>query len=90
MADDDRDNPNLAEWLRPIVRLVVEQVLAEAGHNGGPPQLYDVAAAAKILAVPKRWLYERSSKGTLPCQRLGKYIRFTDADLREIVRQSGK
>jgi excisionase family DNA binding protein len=70
--------------LRSLVRAIVHEVLSEVGQNAAP-RLHDVDEAAEILKVPKRWLYERTSAGTIPHQKLGKFIRFTDADLRSIM-----
>jgi excisionase family DNA binding protein len=78
---------NFEAWLKPLVRAVVAEVLAECGQ-GQAPKLYSPDEAAVLLSVPKRWLYERTAAGTIPHQRLGKYIRFTDADLRAIIAQS--
>jgi excisionase family DNA binding protein len=47
--------------------------------------LFTVKEAAARLAVPMSWLYERTRKKTVPCRRLGKYIRFTEQDLLDIV-----
>ena len=87
----DKSAPlNFDDWLRPLVRTVLKEVLAECGQ-GSAPKLYDVDAAAEILSVPKRWLYERTAKGEIPHQKIGKYVRFTDADLRQIIEgASGK
>ncbi len=74
----------LDDWLKPVIRTVLQEVLAECGQSE-PPKLYDVDAAAQMLAIPKRWLYERTAAGTIPHQKIGKYIRFTDADLRHII-----
>jgi len=74
----------LDDYLRSLIRAIVQEVLAECGQ-GTVPKLYDPDEAAEILRVPKRWLYERTAAGSIPCQRLGKYIRFTDADIRTII-----
>ena len=42
-------------------------------------RLGNVAAAAKVLDVPKSWLYERTRRDAIPADvmfRLGKYVRF--------------
>jgi excisionase family DNA binding protein len=67
-----------------LIRAIVREVLSEVGQ-GSIAKLYTPDQAAKILEVPKRWLYERTSAGSIPHQKLGKFIRFTDADLREIM-----
>jgi excisionase family DNA binding protein len=43
------------------------------------PNLKDIDEMAKILKVPKSWLYSRTrqrGKGTIPHLRVGKYLRF--------------
>lgn len=49
------------------------------------PILYSVSEAAAKLCVAPKWLYERTRKNAVPCRRLGKYVRFSDADLAAIV-----
>ena len=49
------------------------------------PILYSVPEAAAKLCVAPKWLYERTRKNAVPHRRLGKYIRFSDADLAAIV-----
>ena len=56
------------------------------GHENLPPSqtpemLFTVAEAAEILRVPSTWLYERTRKKAIPFRKLGKYVRFTKADL---------
>jgi excisionase family DNA binding protein len=65
---------------------VLQEVLAECGQ--GAPKLYDVDQAAEMLNIPKRWLYERTAKGEIPHQKIGKYVRFTAADLQQIIEKS--
>ena len=36
----------------------------------------DVEAAAKLLGVPKSWIYDRTRRNAIPMFRLGKYVRF--------------
>ena len=39
-------------------------------------RLADIDEAAKVLNVPRSWLYERTRKNAVPCVRIGKYVRF--------------
>jgi excisionase family DNA binding protein len=39
--------------------------------------------AAALLAVKTSWIYEAVRTGRLPCLRLGRHIRFTQAMLEE-------
>jgi len=40
-------------------------------------------AAAALLSVKTSWIYEAVRTGRLPCLRLGRHIRFTQAMLEE-------
>ena len=75
---------NQTDILGPLVRTIVRAVLAELGTQAEPEKLFSIEQAAEILAVPKRWLYERTAAGTIPFRKLGKYIRFTGEQLRQI------
>ena len=80
---------SLDQTLRELVKGIVQEVVAECGQTAAP-QLYDVDQAAARLSVPRRWLYEKTAAGTIPFRKIGKYLRFSDADLIEIAkRQSG-
>jgi excisionase family DNA binding protein len=48
-------------------------------------RLYTIKEVAKILNLSITWLYERTRKQEIPCHRFGKYIRFTESDLRNII-----
>lgn len=45
--------------------------------------LVDAKTMAKILDVPKSWIYQRTRPGAerIPVVRLGKYVRFKPADV---------
>lgn len=48
-------------------------------------ELLTVDELAVMLKVPKGWVYEHTRRGCrdpLPCVRLGKYLRFSAADIR--------
>jgi excisionase family DNA binding protein len=64
---------------------IADAVIARQKTASQPPQLYDVATAARLLSLPERWLYERTAKGAIPFHRYGKYIRFDESDLRQII-----
>ncbi|KAA5825419.1 helix-turn-helix domain-containing protein [Saccharopolyspora hirsuta] len=51
-------------------------------------QLHTPAEAARQLAVKESWLRRKASRRDIPCTFLGKHLRFSDADLHEIIRQS--
>ena len=47
--------------------------------------LFTVEEAAERLGVHKTWLYERTRKKAIPFRKLGKYVRFSEADLQAIA-----
>jgi excisionase family DNA binding protein len=49
--------------------------------------LYTPAEAAERLSVKESWLRRQAGVRAVPCTFLGKHLRFSDADLRDIVRQ---
>jgi excisionase family DNA binding protein len=73
----------------------VEEVAAmtdiQAELNISPPPnkaskiLFTVEEVAQFLDVSPTWIYERTRKKTIPFRKLGKYIRFTKADLEAII-----
>jgi excisionase family DNA binding protein len=36
---------------------------------------------AELLSVPVSWVRESSRSGAIPCVRLGRYVRFVEADV---------
>ena len=51
-----------------------------------PMRLFTIKEAAD--ALPISWLYERTRRNAIPCRRIGKYVRFTEGDLNEIISSS--
>ncbi len=49
-------------------------------------KLIDVQEMARILNVPVSWLYERTRVGTIPCVRIGKYVRFDPEEVLAFLR----
>jgi excisionase family DNA binding protein len=43
-----------------------------------------VQEAAERLGVTEGWIYERTRRKTIPHRKLGKFVRFTEDDLRSI------
>jgi excisionase family DNA binding protein len=72
-----------SDVLRPLIRAIVQEILAEV-RPGDPPKLFSIEQAAEILGVPRKWIYERTAAGTIQHRKLGKYIRFTEAELKQI------
>ena len=44
-----------------------------------------VDEAAERLGVKRSWIYERTRRNTIPHRRLGKFVRFTEQDIRAIA-----
>lgn len=51
-------------------------------------QLYTPAEAAERLKVTESWLKKRVAARTIPHTRIGRHIRFSEADLTALVAQS--
>lgn len=52
------------------------------------PRLYTPAEAAELLSVKESWLRGKAAARAIPCSLVGKHLRFSAADLAEIVEQS--
>ena len=48
-------------------------------------KFYTVKDLADMLSVPESWIYERTRKRLIPHTRAGKYIRFSEDDIREFI-----
>ncbi|CAM2994652.1 helix-turn-helix domain-containing protein [Mycobacterium simiae] len=48
--------------------------------------LMGLAEAAKEIGTTERWLATQLRSGKFPARKMGRYWRFTDADLAEIIR----
>jgi excisionase family DNA binding protein len=74
-----------------IAQRTADLILERMGQEKQSPDLkvvsalYSVEEAAKKLHVTPGWLYQRTRKNTIPYRRLGKYVRFSDADLAVIA-----
>lgn len=44
-------------------------------------ELIDVEEAARILGVPRSWIYSSAEAGRIPSFRIGKYRRFKASEL---------
>lgn len=49
------------------------------------PRLYTPAQAAELLAVRESWLRRKAGQRAIPCTFLGKHLRFSVANLRDIA-----
>lgn len=50
-----------------------------------PTRLHTPAEAADILTVRESWLRRQAGQQRIPCTFLGKHLRFSDADIRQII-----
>lgn len=55
---------------------------------GGPMPLLDARAAGRLLGVPDTWLLAQAREGRIPHHRLGRYVRFSAADLHDWLIQN--
>ena len=54
-------------------------------HESPHGELFTVEELAERLKVPKSWIYERTRLNAIPFRRLGKYVRFSEKDIQEIM-----
>ncbi|MFD6949463.1 hypothetical protein A6A08_05010 [Nocardiopsis sp. TSRI0078] len=60
------------------------------GEEKVPERLLTIPEAARVLAVPESWLRERVRLRRVPHRRLGKHVRFSAADLEQIVARAAQ
>jgi excisionase family DNA binding protein len=71
------------------IELSEEMLVELAGHIAEMvtltpfPPLVDAADAARLLSVPKSWVLAEAKAGRIPHVRLGHYVRFDPAVLRD-------
>ncbi|WP_219419909.1 helix-turn-helix domain-containing protein [Pseudonocardia nigra] len=54
------------------------------------PVLYTAGQAANLLQVRESWLRRRAAQRLVPCTFLGKHLRFSRADLEQIVADAAR
>jgi len=59
--------------------------IASAGGVNIGRVFLTVEEAAARLGVKPSWIYERTRHNTIPHHKLGKFVRFTEQDLRAIA-----
>ena len=64
---------------------LTETKMSPGPNNAASKILFDVEEAAELLDVKTTWIYERTRKKAIPFRKLGKYVRFTMADLEAII-----
>jgi excisionase family DNA binding protein len=63
----------------------VNETPAAAPRHDVPSRLYTPAEAADILTVRESWLRRQAGQRRIPCTFLGKHLRFSDADIQQII-----
>ncbi len=63
-----------------------------AGEPAGDPvpTVFTPAQAAEVLQVPESWLRRRAARRLVPCTFLGKHLRFSRADLNQIIADAAR
>ncbi len=59
----------------------------EVRVHQGFEELIDPIEAARLLGVPRSWIYGAAEAGRIPSFRIGKYRRFRPSELRAWVEQ---
>lgn len=54
-----------------------------------PEPLVTVAEIARLLGVPHSFVYERTSRGEIPCYRVGRLLRFKVSEVERWVAEGG-
>ena len=69
----------------PLVEAIAEAVIKKIGTSKGKRQfeegLLTPEELAEKLKVPVSWVYEQSRQGKIPTHRIGRYIRFSFAEV---------
>ncbi|MFI6986110.1 helix-turn-helix domain-containing protein [Embleya sp. NPDC050154] len=47
--------------------------------------LYEVDEVVRMTKLPRTWLTRRAGEKRIPCSYLGKYLRFSADDIRELI-----
>lgn len=58
--------------------------ISSTDTSGMGKMFLDVEAAAQRLDVTVGWIYERTRRNLIPHRKLGRFVRFTEEDLRKI------
>lgn len=55
-----------------------------------PERLLTVPEVAERLQVPQSWLYYATKRGVFPHVKVGRYIRFSEAQIQEWIESGGQ
>ncbi|MEV0598468.1 helix-turn-helix domain-containing protein [Streptomyces sp. NPDC050315] len=71
----------------PAVRATNRPAAPRSAEAAAPGlRLYTATQAAELLQIPASWLRKKAAAGAVPHIRIGRHLRFSEADLREIIR----
>src|SRR5215475_3810546 len=70
------------------IRKIVHDEIASAIKRDSK-LLYDTKEAARLCNVPAPWLAKAARANLIKCRRLGRYIRFSPEDLRDLIEKGG-
>jgi excisionase family DNA binding protein len=62
----------------------------EAEDRAQPRLLHTPEQAAALLQVPASWLRKKAAAGDIPRTKIGRHLRFSDADLNAIIRHGSR
>jgi excisionase family DNA binding protein len=78
-ADDD---PLVMTLRRSDLVALIRSEIALNG-NGHTPELFTAEELAERMKLPVSWVYEQSRQGNIPTHRIGRYLRFSLAEVLE-------
>ncbi|WP_211347011.1 helix-turn-helix domain-containing protein [Saccharothrix australiensis] len=84
MADGSAANHHAGEATTPPLDT------PDAGRVRDTLLLHTPAQVARVLSVRESWLRRMAGRREIPCTFLGKHLRFSEADLRAIVRRGAR
>lgn len=61
-----------------------------ANASGEGPEWIDAAEVARRYTLPDSYVYELARQGDLPSKKMGKYVRFAVADVKEWARKQNR
>jgi Helix-turn-helix domain len=77
----------LSAPLREELKSLIREVLAEGNGNGA--ELFTPEKLAEKMKLPVSWVYEQSRQGNIPTHRIGRYLRFSLAEVLESQKKKG-
>jgi len=85
------DRPTTYEsMIEDIVGRVIRRELERVGHGNDATTLYTSKEVAGILKVPVTFVETQARQGKIKATRLGRYVRFTMADVDAYIEENRK